>query len=65
MTLKSSNNPPNGEVPLTKSEKGLDRGHQGIVYKEYVPASQTISSTYYCDVLWQLHENVLRLHAKL
>jgi hypothetical protein len=32
-----------------------------IVHKEFAPASQTVSSTHYCDVLWQLHENMQRL----
>jgi hypothetical protein len=34
---------------------------KGIVHKEFVLASQTVNSTYYCDVLWRLHENVRKL----
>jgi hypothetical protein len=30
---------------------------KGIVHKEFVLAGQSVSSTYYCDVLWPLHEN--------
>jgi hypothetical protein len=32
--------------------------------KEFVLASQTVNSAYYCEVLWQLLENVQRLHPK-
>jgi hypothetical protein len=38
---------------------------KGIVHKEFVLAGQTVNSTYYCDVLWQLHENVRRLRPEL
>jgi hypothetical protein len=31
-----------------------------IVHKEFVLAGQTVNSTYYCDVLWRLRENVRR-----
>jgi hypothetical protein len=31
---------------------------QRIVHKEFVLAGQTVNSEYYCDVLWQLNENV-------
>jgi hypothetical protein len=37
----------------------------GIVYKEFVLASQTVNSIYYCDVLRRLHENVRRLRPEL
>jgi hypothetical protein len=32
-----------------------------IVPKEFILAGQTVNSAYYCDISWQLHENVLRL----
>jgi hypothetical protein len=38
---------------------------KGIVHKEFVLTGQTVNSTYYCDVLRQLHENVQKLHSKL
>jgi hypothetical protein len=38
---------------------------KGIVHKEFVLAGQTVNSTYYCDVLCQLSENVRSLHPKL
>jgi hypothetical protein len=38
---------------------------KGIVHKEFFLADQTVNSTYYCDVLWQLRENVLKLNPKL
>lgn len=31
---------------------------KGSVNIEFVPAAQTVKSTFYHDVLWQLHENV-------
>jgi hypothetical protein len=31
---------------------------KGIVRKEFILAGQTVNSTYYCDVLWRLRENV-------
>jgi hypothetical protein len=36
-----------------------------IVHKEFVLAGQAVSSTYYCDVLRQLSENVRRLCPEL
>jgi hypothetical protein len=36
-----------------------------IVHKEFVLAGQTVNSTYNCDILWRLRENVQRLHPKL
>jgi hypothetical protein len=38
---------------------------KGIVHKELFLAGQTVSFTYYCDVLWHLHENVQRPCPKL
>jgi hypothetical protein len=38
---------------------------RGIVHKELVLAGQTVNSTYYCDVLWLLHEYVRTLHPEL
>jgi hypothetical protein len=38
---------------------------KGIVHKEFVLAGQTVNSTYYCDILRRLHENVRRLCPKL
>jgi hypothetical protein len=34
---------------------------KGTVHKEFVLADQTVNSAYYCDVLRQLRETVLRL----
>jgi hypothetical protein len=34
---------------------------KGIVLKEFILASQTVSSAYYCDMLWRLRENVQKL----
>jgi hypothetical protein len=31
---------------------------KGIVHKEFVVAGQTVNSAYYCDILWQLRENI-------
>jgi hypothetical protein len=36
-------------------------GIKGIAYKEVVQASHAANSTYYCDVLRRLRENVRRL----
>jgi hypothetical protein len=36
-----------------------------IVHIEFVLVGQTVSSAYYYDVLWRIHENVQRLHPKL
>jgi hypothetical protein len=38
---------------------------RGIVHKELILECQTVTSTYYCDVLRQLHENVQRLYPEL
>jgi histone-lysine N-methyltransferase SETMAR len=38
---------------------------EGVVHKEFVLAGQTLNSSYYCDILRQLHENVQRLHPEL
>jgi hypothetical protein len=38
---------------------------KGIVYKEFNLASQTVSSSYCCDVLRRLREIVLRLRPEL
>jgi hypothetical protein len=27
----------------------------GIVHKEFILVGQSIKSTYYCDIVWQLH----------
>jgi hypothetical protein len=34
---------------------------KGIIHKEFILAGQAVNSTYYCDVLRRLHENVRRL----
>jgi hypothetical protein len=31
---------------------------KGIFHKEFTLAGQTVTSEYYCDMLWQLHENM-------
>jgi hypothetical protein len=31
---------------------------KGLVLKEFVLAGQTVNSTYYCDILWRLRENL-------
>jgi hypothetical protein len=38
---------------------------KGILHKVLVLAGQTVNSAYYCDILQQLCENVLRLHPEL
>jgi hypothetical protein len=38
---------------------------KGIVHKEFVPAGQTDNSTYYCDNLRQLRENVEKRRPEL
>jgi hypothetical protein len=38
---------------------------KGIIYKEFNLVGQTVNSIYYCDVLWQLCEDVQRLHPEL
>jgi hypothetical protein len=38
---------------------------KGIVNKEFTLAGQTVTSAYYCDVVWRLHEYVLRLNPEL
>jgi hypothetical protein len=35
----------------------------GIVHKEFDLAGQTVNSSYYCDVLWRLCENLPRILA--
>jgi hypothetical protein len=36
-----------------------------IVHKEFILVGQSVNSTYYCDGLYPLHENVLTLCPKL
>jgi hypothetical protein len=36
-----------------------------IFHKEFVVIGQTVNSAYYCDILWQLRENVRRLRPDL
>jgi hypothetical protein len=36
-----------------------------IVHKEFILVDQIVNSDYYCDILWQLHKNVRRLHLEL
>jgi hypothetical protein len=36
-----------------------------IVHKDFILAGQAVNSTYYCDVLWQLLENVRRFRPEL
>jgi hypothetical protein len=38
---------------------------KGRVFNEFVLAGQTVNSPYYCDVLWQMRENVRTLSPKL
>jgi hypothetical protein len=38
---------------------------KGIIYKEFDLVGQTVNSAYYCDVLWQLCEDVQRLRPEL
>jgi hypothetical protein len=45
---------------LTKTETCKPRGVKETVHKKIL-AGQTDNSAYYCDVLWQLRENVRRL----
>jgi hypothetical protein len=37
---------------------------KGIVHKGFILAGQTVNSTHYCDILWQLHGNMQRFHQK-
>jgi hypothetical protein len=37
---------------------------KGTVYKEFVLAGHRVKSTYYCDVFWQMCENIQRLSPK-
>jgi hypothetical protein len=37
----------------------------GIVHTEFVLAGKEVNSTYYCDILWRLRENVRRLPPEL
>ena len=38
---------------------------KGIVHKEFVPTGQIVTSGFYCEVLWRLHENVRRHRTQL
>jgi hypothetical protein len=38
---------------------------KGIIHKEFVLAGQAVNSTYYCDVLRRLRENMQRLRPEL
>jgi hypothetical protein len=38
---------------------------KGIIHKKFALACQTVNSAYYCDVLWQLRENMQRLCPRL
>jgi hypothetical protein len=52
---------------LTKTVKGetgdeLSQEHiiiffdiSGVVHKEFILTGQTVNSSYYCDILWQMH----------
>jgi hypothetical protein len=31
---------------------------KGIVHKEFILADQTVNFTYYCNILWRMHENL-------
>lgn len=39
--------------------------HQDDCVKSICPSNQTVNSTFYCDILWQLLENVQRHHPEL
>jgi hypothetical protein len=53
-----------GSGQTEKGETG-ELTSRGIVNKEFLKAGQTVNPACYCDVLWQLHENVRRLRPKL
>lgn len=61
MILRQSNHLPSGKFNLTEiknGETGEEHTHffdyKGIVYKEFVPAGQTVSSTLYCEILHEI-----------
>jgi hypothetical protein len=59
MTLRQSNNSPNGKVKSkVKSMLIVLFDIKGMVHKEFVLAGQTFNSAHYCDVIQRLCENV-------
>jgi hypothetical protein len=49
---------------FTETKKGKTGAIKGVVHKDFILAGQTVSSTYYHDLLWQLLENVCIFHLK-
>jgi hypothetical protein len=55
MTLRQSNDPPNGKLKSTlESMLIISFDIKGILHKELILAGQTASSSYYCAVLRRL-----------
>jgi hypothetical protein len=74
MTLRQSNNPPNGKDKIHRDRKRQDRRRacssfslisRELFTKEFFLADQTANSAYYCDVLRRLRENMGRLRPEL
>jgi hypothetical protein len=77
ITLRQSNNPPNGKVHTHRDWKSREVkskvktmlmfffGFKEIVHKKFILVGQTINSAFYCDILWQMRENVRRLRPEL
>jgi hypothetical protein len=58
------------EKDETGEEQSQEHAHhlfdiKGIVHKEFVMADQTVCSSYCCDVLRRLRENIQRLRPEL
>jgi hypothetical protein len=49
MTLRQSNNPPNGEVHTHRTEKGETYDVKVFAHKELIMADQAATAAYYCD----------------
>jgi hypothetical protein len=55
----------NGMTSKEQSQEQLKSYIKGTVYKEFTLEGQTVGSACYCDVLWRMRKNVLRLCPKL
>jgi hypothetical protein len=56
-------------LPLKNEEQNQGNAHHFFYIERavhvFILAGQTVDSTYYCDVLWQFHENVQKLRPEL
>jgi hypothetical protein len=43
---------------LTKTKDGETGDIKGVVHKAFVLTDQAVSSAYFYDILWRLHENI-------